>query len=137
MNSHLLVRDNGATTTDQETHMSTPRTYVKKPVAVEATQWDGTPNGAASIINWVLAGTESATYVGVGEPHPLRRKEETFDDGLTDRRSVKYDAPPFIVIHTLEGSMRADEHDWIIKGVQGEFYPCHPGIFTATYEERP
>ena len=37
-------------------------------------------------------------------------------------------------IHTLEGTMRADVGDWIIKGVAGEFYPCKPYIFAATYE---
>lgn len=39
-----------------------------------------------------------------------------------------------INIPTLEGVMRASEGDFIIKGVQGEFYPCKPGIFAATYE---
>ena len=39
-----------------------------------------------------------------------------------------------IMIETLEGTMRADEGDWIIKGVEGEFYPCKPNIFEATYE---
>ena len=37
-------------------------------------------------------------------------------------------------IPTLEGLMRADKGDWIIKGVKGEFYPCKPDIFAATYE---
>ena len=37
-------------------------------------------------------------------------------------------------IHTLEGVMRADPGDWIIKGIKGEFYPCKPDIFAATYE---
>jgi len=37
-------------------------------------------------------------------------------------------------IHTLEGVMRADVGDWIIKGVKGEVYPCKPDIFAATYE---
>ncbi len=39
-----------------------------------------------------------------------------------------------VTIKTLEGTMTADIGDWIIKGVQGEFYPCKPGIFAATYE---
>jgi len=38
-------------------------------------------------------------------------------------------------IITLEGSMKASIGDWIIKGVQGEFYPCKPDIFEKTYEE--
>lgn len=37
-------------------------------------------------------------------------------------------------ISTLEGALHASEGDWIIKGVQGEFCPCKPDIFTATYE---
>lgn len=37
-------------------------------------------------------------------------------------------------IETLEGRMTATDGDWIIKGVKGEFYPCKPDIFEATYE---
>mgnify|MGYP003594893341 CR=1 FL=1 len=37
-------------------------------------------------------------------------------------------------ITTLEGVMLADYGDWIIKSVKGEFYPCKPDIFEATYE---
>lgn len=40
----------------------------------------------------------------------------------------------FIEFKTLEGNMRAHEGDWIIKGVKGEFYPCKPDIFEATYD---
>lgn len=39
-----------------------------------------------------------------------------------------------LVIRTLEGEMRADPGDWVIKGVASEFYPCKPGIFEQTYE---
>lgn len=39
-----------------------------------------------------------------------------------------------IFIQTLEGEMRANPGDWIIKGIKGEFYPCKPDIFKATYE---
>lgn len=42
---------------------------------------------------------------------------------------------PCAYIMTLEGRMRCDVGDWIIQGVQGEFYPCKPDIFAATYEE--
>ena len=41
---------------------------------------------------------------------------------------------PYIEIPTLEGTMRANLGDFIIKGVQGEFYPCKPDIFEQTYE---
>lgn len=39
-----------------------------------------------------------------------------------------------IDIQTLEGEMRAGIGDYVIKGIQGEFYPCKPDIFEATYE---
>ena len=38
------------------------------------------------------------------------------------------------IIHTLEGDLVASVGDWIIKGVKGEFYPCKPDIFQATYD---
>lgn len=40
----------------------------------------------------------------------------------------------YIDITTLEGTMRANSGDWIIRGVKNEFYPCKPDIFEATYE---
>lgn len=39
-----------------------------------------------------------------------------------------------LFIVTLEGEMFASLDDWIIRGVKGEFYPCKPDIFEATYE---
>ena len=41
---------------------------------------------------------------------------------------------PYHTIKTLEGEMRANAGDWIIRGVKGELYPCKPDIFAATYE---
>lgn len=39
-----------------------------------------------------------------------------------------------IGLPTLEGTMAANPGDWIIRGVKGEYYPCKPDIFAATYE---
>jgi hypothetical protein len=39
-----------------------------------------------------------------------------------------------ILISTLEGQMRGEHGDWLVRGVQGELYPVKPGIFEATYE---
>jgi len=39
-----------------------------------------------------------------------------------------------VSIQTLEGSMIVSDEDWVIKGVDGEFYPCKPDIFEQTYE---
>lgn len=81
--------------------------YRKKPVVIDAVQWDGNANTA----NAFLGDRYGADW--------------------------SYDAPGSknLVISTLEGSMTALVGDWIIKGVKGEFYPCKPDIFTATYEK--
>ena len=44
------------------------------------------------------------------------------------------EGPVYVEIHTLEGHMRGDEGDYIIRGVLGEFYPCKSDIFELTYE---
>lgn len=94
--------------------------YRKKPVEIEAVQWDGTAEGATPIINWILSSDATATY-RCSDPDRCART-----DGVT---------PHAIQICTLEGDMTASCGDWIIRGVQGEFYPCKPDIFEATYEE--
>lgn len=82
--------------------------FRKKPVVIEAEQFDGTQSEAERLRSWV--GNAMASV--------------SFPDG---GRWV-------IDIATLEGTMRAMPHDWIIRGVKGEFYPCKPDIFAATYE---
>lgn len=98
----------------QEDHMTqpTPQRFRKKPVVVEAMLWDGTPEGAIPIVDWVL-GHEGATASWT-EPYPAH--------------------PGGIKIHTLEGDMLASPGDWIIKGTRGEFYPCKPGPFADTFD---
>jgi hypothetical protein len=85
--------------------------FRKKPVEVEAMRFTtNNENGSPTmdgIINWINQGRD-----GYGAWH-----------NGTD-----------IFIKTLEGEMRATVGDWIIRGVQGEFYPCKPDIFDATYE---
>ena len=39
-----------------------------------------------------------------------------------------------LYVDTMEGEMQANINDWIIKGAQGEFYPCKPDIFEKTHE---
>jgi len=87
--------------------------YRKKPVVIEALQltWD----------NW----SEMCDFVGVG------RLDESKPEGFMK----KDDERIHMFIPTLEGVMEADEYDWIIKGVKGEFYPCKPVIFDLTYEK--
>jgi len=85
--------------------------YRKKPVVIEAMQF--TTNNEVgspvmdSIVNWANQGQE---------------KLNAWHNG-TD-----------IYIQTLEGEMKATVGDFIIQGVNGEFYPCKPDIFAKTYE---
>lgn len=50
-------------------------------------------------------------------------------------RNASHDQRSGLNIHTLEGTHHATPGDWIIRGVKGEFYPCKPDIFAATYEQ--
>ena len=50
-------------------------------------------------------------------------------------RNAAHDTASGLMIHTLEGNHHASLGDWIIKGVNGEFYPCKPDIFEKTYEK--
>lgn len=92
-----------------------PAEFRKRPVVIEAIRWDGTAEGATPIIGWILAEGDLAARYDSGDP----------EVGISES----------IAINTLEGTMRAVDGDWIIRGVQGEFYPCKPDIFEATYEE--
>lgn len=86
--------------------------FRKKPVVIEAIQWLG--NNLKEVIE----------FTGLHESAKKWNWEQyekvVAEDGLK--------------IFTLEGKMNADIGDFIIKGVKGEFYPCKPDIFIATYE---
>ena len=94
--------------------------YKKKPVVVEAYQMDGT-HADAHVYNWIADSTQ-----GSFDPRA----------NALPASGVSIDpATGFMLIATLEGIMQAKPGDYIIKGVQGEFYPCKPDIFEATYED--
>lgn len=81
--------------------------YRKKPVVIEAMRWE--PEGddcGGAVVGWLMS--------------------RAVDFQIVAGKAVE--------LPTLEGTMRADPGDWIIKGVKGEFYPCKPDIFEATYE---
>lgn len=88
--------------------------YKKKPIIIDAIQFNGLNLeeikefvGDKLIYDII----DSAWQVGKGRPHILMK------------------------IKTLEGDMNVSEKDYIIKGINGEFYPCKPDIFYKTYEE--
>lgn len=53
---------------------------------------------------------------------------------LIDSKDTRGGGDSYIEIHTLEGVMRGNRGDWIIRGVKGELYPCKHDVFQATYE---
>lgn len=82
--------------------------YRKKPVVIDAEQWmPDNPEQAGRVLGMFFV--------------------SGFDDFyIEDDKSL--------TIKTLEGNHRADIGDFVLKGVAGEFYPCKPDIFAATYE---
>lgn len=79
--------------------------FRKKPVVIDAWRWDGDVDALNAWID------------SVGFPHRFRPS-----------------SGGALRIQTLEGDMTASLGDWIIRGVKGEYYPCKPDIFEATYE---
>lgn len=79
--------------------------YRKKPVVIEAMQWDGSYERQSKIVTW-----SKGAITGM------------------------FDGAYYLSVETIEGVMRAEPGDWMIKGIAGEFYPCKPDIFEATYE---
>lgn len=82
--------------------------FRKKPVVIEALQFQDI-DSYLNIVEWAKK------------------------SGNTRADEFRY-TTPIMLIPTLEGTMSASPGDWIIKGVKGEFYPCKPDIFEATYE---
>lgn len=59
-------------------------------------------------------------------------RPDWFQDAVSENKIVTYE--DHAIIKTLEGNMKANLGDWVIKGLSGELYPCKPDIFEATYE---
>lgn len=85
-----------------------PAKFRKKPVIIEAMQFDGTHDSALAIRSWVGAG-----------------------GGLMSAGGL---ANGSLRISTLEGEMTVSDGNWVIRGVKGEFYSCQDDIFRMTYE---
>ena len=54
---------------------------------------------------------------------------------ILNTHDIQYDPEPVAYIKTLEGTMRCNYGDWIIRGVLGELYPCTDEVFQMTYKE--
>lgn len=86
--------------------------YRKKPVVIDAFKWTGGPDQI-----------EDPTWI----VDKMKEGEVFVDkDGF---------GKIFLYINTLEGLMHANVGDYIIKGIEGEIYPCKPDIFDKTYDK--
>jgi hypothetical protein len=91
-------------------------TYRKKPVEVEAVRLMNTEESILKVVSFLGYGS-----IVEGEEVRLILEMVRANEGIS--------------IATLEGTMKADFGDYVIRGIQGEFYPCKPNIFEATYEK--
>ena len=99
--------------------------FRKKPSVIEARQLTGTSAEWMDVYQWIESNTlgsfEPLAIIEGREPYPASGVSIDPRDGR-------------LIISTLEGLHWANPGDFIIRGVQGEFYPCKPDIFTATYD---
>lgn len=94
--------------------------YRKKPVVIEAMQFDGTIVSASAVAQWANSYPSPDHLDGPWFAYLTR-----FDDQVNAHKAT---------IRTLAGTFIVSKGDYIIKGVKGEFYPCKPDIFEATYD---
>lgn len=91
--------------------------YRKKPVVIEAVQWNG--ENQREMFDFLTNGEKKDKYM------TARGTNFVIDHGAVMGG---------LVIETLEGDHVVRIGEYIIKGVDGEFYPCNPDIFEQTYE---
>jgi hypothetical protein len=92
--------------------MSSPKRYVSLPVEIDAFQFDGTYENAVAIQSW------------------SNRKVDFTHSDVSGTGLLKH-----LYIDTLEGVLKANVDDYIIKGTVGEYYPCRRDIFEKKYKE--
>lgn len=87
-------------------------TYRRKPVTVQAAQWDGTTESADDVLAWIRSNGGTAQLI-------------------TDEHCT---GVSYLAIDTLEGRMLASAGDFVVRGIVGEFHPVRGDIFEQTYE---
>lgn len=99
--------------------------YRKKPVVIDAELFDGSTTECMKVYEWVerntLGSFEPMAVIAGRVPCPASGVSIDPRDGR-------------MMIATLEGYHHVDLGDYVIRGIAGEFYPCKPDIFEATYE---
>lgn len=100
--------------------------YRKKPIVIEAVQFLGDYDNEEQEIH------SKSSLINIEEKEPLwlinAIKDKTIYFDFEAKGTV-------VKIRTLEGIMTASKGDYIIRGVNGELYPCKPDIFEKTYEK--
>lgn len=84
------------------------KTYIKKPLAVQAVQWTGDNTDEVVDFGGTVDGCNIISDIGKS----------------------------YLVVRTLEGNMAISIGDYVIRGTSGEYYPCKPNIFEKIYEEQ-
>lgn len=92
-----------------------PQTFIKKPVAIQAMRLQADGHNWEHVADWIRSEGGTVTTECLGACDSDNNPHELF-------------------ILTLEGKMHVSLGDYVIRGVQGEFYPCRADIFEATYE---
>jgi len=89
--------------------------YRKVPITIEAIQYDGLNKAEIEdfVGDFLDSEIDDCAYTATSKVPPIRK----------------------LVIPTLEGKMFVSPQDFVIKGVNGEFYPCKPDIFNKTYQQ--
>lgn len=108
--------------------MSYPNTvhkFVSNPVEIEAMQYTDEGINTAALAEWIRDNG--------GRVHPHARLPEVRSP--LQNKQLQAPKAAFLTIYTLEGPMRADVGDWIIRGTRGEFYPCKPDVFAVKYRQ--
>lgn len=100
--------------------------YRKRPIVISAVQYGLVEYAEEPVGGW---------RVPVGEVYPSWLAE-AIRDGVVKHefRSEDY---WYFTVSTVEGLMTGGPDDWLIRGVEGELYPCKASVFAATYEDAP
>lgn len=101
------------------------KTYKTRPCQIEAIEWNG--NNVKEILVF-MGRLPHVDYVPMTNNTFESIMFENWIHNQTDLNNR-------LTIKTLEGNMKANVGDYIIKGLKGEFYPCKPDVFNEKYEE--
>lgn len=111
----------------------TAESYTSKPVTITAIRWDGTDERSLEIREWVERTHRAGAVVDTDHIQFLW----DYDLGAYKMPTGKVIFAPYgqrcLIVLTLEGEMVAEPGAWIIRGTEGEFYPCIDSVFVRKY----